>query len=64
MDRKTVLLNACKNMLIKCRDSTISPMETTVFYDNADCDGHCLLDDIETELTDVPVLDTQEIKVN
>jgi hypothetical protein len=25
-------------------------METTVFYDGADCDGNCLLDDIEDEL--------------
>ena len=52
MDRKTVLLMACRDMLIKCRDShyVISPMETTVFYDEADCDGSCLLDDIEIEL--------------
>lgn len=52
MDRKTVLLMACRDMLIKCRDShlVISPMETTVFYDEADCDGSCLLDDIELEL--------------
>ena len=52
MDRKTVLLMACRDMLVKCRDShfVISPMETTVFYDEADCDGSCLLDDIEAEL--------------
>jgi len=51
-DRKTILLKACRDLLIKCRDSDylISPMETTVFYDEADCDGFCLLDDIETEL--------------
>ncbi len=52
MDRKTVLLMACRDMFIKCRGShyVISPMETTVFYDEADCDGSCLLDDIEAEL--------------
>jgi hypothetical protein len=52
MDRKTVLLKACRDMLIKCRDSqyVLTPMETTVFYDDADCDGYCLLEDIEAEL--------------
>lgn len=39
-------------MLKKCADShyVISPMETTVFYDEADCDGSCLMDDISHEL--------------
>lgn len=39
-------------MLKKCADShyVISPMETTVFYDEADCDGSCLMDDIVSEL--------------
>lgn len=56
MDRKTELLMACRDMLIKCRDShyVISPMETTVFYDGTDCDGYCLLDDIEFALEDAP----------
>ena len=51
-DRKTILLRACKDMLEKIKDSpyVISPFETTVFYDGADCDGFCLLDDITTEL--------------
>lgn len=52
MDRKTVLLKACRDMLQKCNDSgySLSPFETTVFYDEADCDGYCLLDDIIAEL--------------
>ena len=52
MDRKEVLLRACYAMLKKCRDAgyVISPMETTVFYDGADCDGYCLMDDIEIEI--------------
>jgi len=55
-DRKDVLLRACHAMLKKCRDAgyVISPMETTVFYDGAECDGYCLMDDIENELEDLP----------
>jgi hypothetical protein len=51
-DRKVTLLRAAYDMLKKCRDShyVISPMETTVFYDGADCDGSCLMDDIAIEL--------------
>jgi len=51
-DRKVTLLKACRDMLKKCDESIYvrSPMETTVFYDGADCDGYCLLEDIETEL--------------
>jgi hypothetical protein len=56
--RTIILLRACRDMLIKCRDSAyvISPMETTVFYDDADCDGSCLLDDIEHELREFGAL--------
>jgi hypothetical protein len=51
-DRKITLLRACRDMLRKCNDSTyvVSPMEITVHYDEADCDGMCLLEDIEHEL--------------
>jgi len=50
--RKDILLRAAFDMLRKCEDSgyVISPMETTVFYDGADCDGSCLADDIAAEL--------------
>lgn len=39
-------------MLKKCHDAhyVVSPMEMTVFYDDADCDGHCLMEDIAIEL--------------
>ncbi len=37
-------------MLKKCRDSRISPMEATIHYDEADCDGYCLMNDIAIEL--------------
>ena len=52
VDRKTILLRACYDMLKKQRDAgyVISPFETTVFYDEADCDGLCLMEDIESEL--------------
>ena len=52
MTRKDVLLKACYDMLQKCEESpyVISPMETTVYYDEADCDGACLMEDIAIEL--------------
>ncbi len=28
-------------------------LEETVFYDDADCDGYCLIEDIEMELSDI-----------
>jgi len=28
-------------------------LSETVFYDDADCDGNCLLEDIEMELSEV-----------
>lgn len=51
-DRKTVLLRACLDILRKCDQSrfVVSPMEVTTFYDGTDCDGFCLMEDIETEL--------------
>jgi hypothetical protein len=50
--RKTTLLRACFDMLKKQRESryVISPFETTVYYDGADCDGYCLMEDIASEL--------------
>jgi hypothetical protein len=50
--RKTVLLQACLDMLKKIEGSpyVLSPFETTVHYDDADCDGYCLMEDIEDEL--------------
>jgi len=51
-DRKLILLKACYDMLKKQCDSiyVLSPFETTVHYDEADCDGYCLMDDIQHEL--------------
>ncbi|WP_291566728.1 MULTISPECIES: hypothetical protein [unclassified Clostridium] len=51
-DRKITLLRACRDLLKKQENSSyvLNLLEETVFYDAADCDGYCLLDDIETEL--------------
>jgi hypothetical protein len=48
-DRKIELLIATHQMLKKIQESTfiISPFEITVHYDEADCDGSCLMMDIE-----------------
>jgi hypothetical protein len=52
IDRKEVLLKACYDMFKKLDDSryVFSPFETTVYYDEADCDGFCLMEDIAHEL--------------
>lgn len=51
-DRKEVLLKACYDLLKKCNDGDIvlNAMEVTAFYDEADCDGYCLMEDIGIEL--------------
>jgi hypothetical protein len=48
-DRKTVLLKACAELLKKL-DGGDNYFESTVRYDDADCDGFCLMMDIEHEL--------------
>jgi len=47
-----ILLKACYDMLRKQKDAgyIVSPFEMTVFYDEAACDGYCLMEDIELEL--------------
>ncbi len=52
MDRKEVLLQACYDMFKKIDSGVyvMSPFEITVKYDDANCDGYCLMDDIATEL--------------
>lgn len=51
-ERRDVLLRAAYEMLQKCIHAryVVSPAEVTVFYDDAECDGHCLLDDIRSEI--------------
>ncbi len=52
MDRKVVLLRACLELLEKQNDSgyVLDLLSETVFYDDADCDGYCLMEDIKDEL--------------
>jgi hypothetical protein len=51
-DRIVTLLKACRDLLIKQENShfVLDLLCETVFYDDAECDGSCLLDDIEAEL--------------
>ena len=51
-DRKITLLKACRDLLRKQNDSSyvLNLLSETVFYDDVDCDGYCLLEDIEIEL--------------
>ena len=51
-ERALILLKAAYEILNECDQSefVISPMEVTVNYDEAECDGHCLMEDIENYL--------------
>jgi hypothetical protein len=51
-DRKIILLKACRDLLKKQENSgyVLDLLSETVFYDEAECDGNCLLEDIEIEL--------------
>lgn len=51
-DRKVVLLKAAYDLLKKANEPgyVLDVMETTVHYDDAECDGSCLMEDIATEL--------------
>ena len=51
-NRKDVLLKACYELLKKQTDSiyVLNLLSETVYYDEADCDGYCLMDDIRMEL--------------
>jgi hypothetical protein len=51
-DRKEILLKATYDLLKKCNEGSYvkNALEETVFYDDADCDGYCLMEDIKAEL--------------
>ena len=49
--RKDVLLRAAYDLLKKSQTHYVQEaIRITVFYDDADCDGYCLMDDIATEI--------------
>jgi hypothetical protein len=51
-DRKTILLRATYDMLKQANQAhyVMSPLEIITHYDDADCDGFCLMQDIADEL--------------
>lgn len=51
-DRKTVLLRAAYDLIKRANDEGLShpPAECLTHYDDTDCDGTCLMDDIAAEL--------------
>ena len=52
-ERLIVLLKACKELLEKQNNSyyVLNLLEQKVNYDDTECDGYCLLEDIENELS-------------
>ena len=52
LERAKVLLKACYDLLQKQEEShfVLNLLEETVYYDESDCDGYCLKNDIEAEL--------------
>lgn len=62
-DRKITLIKACRDLLRKQKHSAsvLDLLTETVFYDEANCDGYCLLDDIEIEL-EMSIKDSKDSK--
>lgn len=52
-ERAQILLKATLDILKKCDESfyVLNPMEVTAIWDNTECDGSCLMAEIE-ELLD------------
>lgn len=53
--RAITLLKATRELLLKCNEGYYvkSVLEETVFYDEAECDGYCLMEDIGYLLEEV-----------
>lgn len=52
VERMEILLKASYDLLKKCDEGPYvkNALEETVFYDEADCDGFCLMEDIASVL--------------
>lgn len=52
LKRSRILLEATHDLLEKQMESgyVLNLLSETVFYDGAECDGHCLMEDIENLL--------------
>ena len=48
--RADELLKACQELLMKQQNSLyiLNLLDETVFYDESECDGNCLLEDVNT----------------
>lgn len=54
-ERASTLLKACRDLLNKQNEShyVLDLLITTVYYDECECDGSCLIDDIEALLDEI-----------
>lgn len=55
VERAKILLKAARNLLYKQKKAyfVLNLLEETVHYDGADCDGSCLIDDIDALLEEI-----------
>ena len=62
-DRSITLLKACRELLNKQNESSyvLDILSEKVHYDDADCDGNCLLEDIEVHLVELGELDYDDM---
>ena len=65
-DRAVTLLKAARDLLNKQNESpyVLNMLEQTVHYDEADCDGSCLIDDINAYLEDIGEADEEPFDGN
>lgn len=56
-NRAIILLKACLDFLNKHRESPyeLEVLRQTVMYDDVECDGYCLIDDIEAYLLEYDI---------
>lgn len=53
--RAYIMLKAARDILHECRDSVyvMDVFEATAKYDDAECDGHCVMEEIEELIEDI-----------
>ena len=51
-DRDIILLRACLDLLNQYKESPfeLEILGKTIYYDGSECDGYCLIDDLEDYL--------------
>lgn len=57
IERAVTLLKAARNLIKKCDEASyvVNVVSESVFYDGVDCDGYCLMEDIEYLLEDAGI---------